>query len=194
MLCLLSISFAGSAFAQVQEFGPDNARFTIDVPSTWEATPTPSGVDLADHDKTTFISIAIGKVKGRTPEQIANTLAIANTFAKKRGYSKVVKKGPGLFALHGETDTGLRKTLVLLVEDERYATFSMAGKDMEQVGKIANTLKEKGEAPNPAGGQESAMPLSAMPDQGKEPPAAASGEPASDGRPEADASGEPFIP
>ena len=156
LLCLLSIGFAGSAFADVHEYGPDSARFIIDVPSGWQATPTSSGVDLADHGKTTFVSISIGKVKGRTPEQIANTLVIANTFAKKRGYSNVVKKGPGLFALHGETDTGLRKTLVLFVEEERYATFSMSGKDMVQVAKIADSLKDKGEAPQPAEGQESA--------------------------------------
>lgn len=181
LLCLLSLGSAGSALADVREYGPHSARFTIDVPSGWTASPTPTGVDLADHGKTTFLSIAIGKVKGRTPEQIANTLAIANTFAKKRGYSKVVKKGPGLFVLHGETDTGLRKSLVLFVEEERYATFSMSGQDMEKVAKIADTLKEKGEARHPAVTQEAARPLSGMPAADKEAPAAASAGPASAG-------------
>ena len=182
LLCLLSIGPAGSAFADVHEYGPDSARFTIDVPSGWQATPTSSGVDLADHGKTTFVSISIGKVKGRTPEQIANTLVIANTFAKKRGYSNVDKKGPGLFALHGETDTGLRKTLVLFVEEERYATFSMSGKDMVQVAKIADSLKDKGEAPQPAEEQKSAKP-----------PAKANGEAAGVGSAK-DPSDDSFIP
>jgi hypothetical protein len=183
LLCLLSIGFAGSAFADVREFGPASARFTIDVPSDWEATPTHSGVDLADQEKTTFVSISIGKVKGRTPEQIANTLVIANTFAKKRGYSKVIKKGPGLFALHGETDTGLRKTLVLFVENERYATCTMSGKDMEAVARITDTLKEKkAEAPQPDIAQDSAPaerkePMDKPHDAGSPAKADASGKP-----------------
>ena len=165
LLCLLSIGCASSVHAQVQEFGPDTARFTIDVPSNWEVKATQTGVELADGEKATFLSIAIGNTRGRTPEQIANTLTMASTFAKKRGFSNMVKKGPGLFVLHGETDTGLRKTLVLFVENERYATCTMSGKNMEAVAKITDSLKAKrNDEPSPAAAEEAAMPAGSMND------------------------------
>ncbi len=188
---MLSIGFAGPAFAGVQEFGPDTARFTIDVPAGWEAAASPTGVDLADGEKGTFLSISVGSARGRTPEQIANTLALANRFGKKGGFSNVVKKGPGLFAMHGETDAGLRQTLVLFVEDERYATCIMSGKDMDAVAKILDTLREKQpDAPLPAKAQESAMPLSATP--AEKAPAESMGAPADAGaQTETDSTGEP---
>ena len=61
LLCLLSMGSAGS--------------------KDWQATPTPSGVDLADRDKTTFLSINVGDVKGRTADQIAQSVST------KRGFS-----------------------------------------------------------------------------------------------------------
>ena len=55
--------------------------------------------------------------------------------------------------------TGLRKTLVLFVENERYATCTMSGKNMEAVAKITDSLKAKrDDAPSPAAAEEAAMP------------------------------------
>ena len=178
LLCLLSLGSAGSAFADVREFGPASARFTLDVPSGWQATPTPSGVDLADSDKTTFLSIDVGDVKGRTADQIAKSIS------KKRGFSKVAKKGPGLYAMHSEAEGEQRKALVLFVEEARYASCTMSGKDMETVAKIADSLKGKAVEPRPA-------KLEDSPAADK----ASRAEPASASPTEAtDASGEPVTP
>ena len=183
LLCLLSMGSAGSAFADVHEFGPAAARFTIDVPSDWQATPTPSGVDLADNGKTTFLSIDVGDVKGRTADQIAQSIS------RKQGFSKVAKKGPGLYAMHGEAEDGQRKALVLFVEEERYASCSMSGKDMETVAKITDSLKGKAVVePRPAKLQESSATAPAA-------DKASTAEPANASQPEAvDASGEPANP
>ena len=93
--------------------------------------------------------------------------------------------------MHGETDAGLRQTLVLFVEDERYATCIMSGKDMDAVAKILDTLREKQpDAPLPAKAQESAMPLSAAP--AEKAPAESMGAPADAGaQTETDSTGEP---
>ncbi|MBQ1846109.1 MAG: hypothetical protein II132_09260 [Desulfovibrio sp.] len=183
LLCLLSMGSAGSALADVHEFGPAAARFTIDVPKDWQATPTPSGVDLADRDKTTFLSINVGDVKGRTADQIAQSVST------KRGFSKVAKKGPGLYTMHGEAEGDQRKALVLFVEEERYASCTMSGKDMETVAKIADSLRGKAVVKShPANLQESSA---ATPAADK----ASASEPADASMPQAtDASGEPVNP
>jgi len=187
LLCLFSIGcFAGSATAQVQEFGPASSRFTIDVPSDWEVSPTPAGVDLASGEKTTFLSIAFGDAKGRTPEEIADELA------KKLGFANMTKKAPSLYVMHGEADSGPRKALVLFVEDGRFAVCSMSGKDMKTVAKITDSLKEKKvEAPKPVKAQ--AKP-DAEPAADKDVPSAMGDAFDPSSPPATDAAGEPVKP
>ena len=49
LLCAACLAFAGSASAAVQEFGPDFARFTVDV-KDWTPTATPNGASFLSPD------------------------------------------------------------------------------------------------------------------------------------------------
>ena len=74
LLCAACLAFAGNASAAVQEFGPDFARFTIDV-KDWTPTATPNGASFLSADKTCNVVVAVDKNGGANAETLCKAIA-----------------------------------------------------------------------------------------------------------------------
>ena len=126
---------APDASAAVQEFGPDNARFTLDVPEGWTATAKELGVQLEKNDHSTSFEVAIHPTGGKSGQEVADTLA------KTLGFQ--CSKEGGSWLLTGEED-GIKIAVVVYVDEKegKFMAVTMAGSDGEGMKQILGTLKD----------------------------------------------------
>ena len=131
-----ALAFSAPASAAVQEFGPDNARFTLDVPDGWTATAKEVGVQLTKNDGSTSFQVDVYPTGGRPGQEIADTLA------KTLGYA-CAKNQDGSWLLKGEED-GTRIAVVVIVDEKegRFLSVTMAGSDGDGMKQILGTLKD----------------------------------------------------
>ena len=69
---------AGGTFASVMEFGPDDARFSVDVPAGWYVQEIEHGVSVTPDDSTAFIALTATRAHG-------DAQAEASALAKEMG-------------------------------------------------------------------------------------------------------------
>ena len=131
-----ALAFSAPAYAAVQEFGPDNARFTLDVPDGWTATAKEVGVQLTKNDGSTSFQVDVYPTGGRPGQEIADTLA------KTLGYA-CEKNQDGSWLLKGEED-GTRIAVVVLVDEKegKFMSVTMGGSDGDGMKQILGTLKD----------------------------------------------------
>lgn len=129
-LCMYS-----TVFAEVREYGPDYARFTVDVPSGWTESKTDIGVKLDSPDNKNEISLQISKHNGSTAEQIANGLA------KQTGLKNVEKIDDDVYNISGETD-GVPLYATIAIEKDLFFLVVMAG-ELDVVKPVAQSMKVK---------------------------------------------------
>ena len=68
------LAMAVPAMAAVQTFGPESARFTIDIPEGWTATPRDDGCQVTSSDGNSSMVVQIKNSDGRTSAELAKAL------------------------------------------------------------------------------------------------------------------------
>lgn len=138
LLCAACLAFAGSASAAVQEFGPDFAKFTIDVKDGWTATAIDNGVQVVKADKSCALTIVAIKTEG------AKADAIGKAVAEQAGMkdAKVVTNEPGNYVCAG-TINGANTVIVTLVDGDKGVVSSVSGTNLDASSEILDTLKDK---------------------------------------------------
>ena len=130
-------SFSHQGFAAVQVFGPDFARFQVDVPDGWAATPNDGGCQISSPDQGSSISIQVHKANGNTIDVFAD--AIAKNIQGK--IVKVEKESDTQTVIHAEVD-GVRIAIICMLAEDKFLTVTMAGSDEEKLKAIINSLDE----------------------------------------------------
>ena len=136
LLCAACLAFAGNASAAVQEFGPDFARFTIDV-KDWTPTATPNGASFLSADKTCNVVVAVDKNGGANAETLCK--AIADQSGMKD--AKEVSKNAENCTVQG-TIQGKATMISVSVEGEKFVCISITG-DLQKGASFIETLDEK---------------------------------------------------
>ncbi|MBQ1420043.1 MAG: hypothetical protein II132_01940 [Desulfovibrio sp.] len=136
LLFAACLGFAGNACAAVQEFGPDFARFVIDV-KDWTPTATPNGASFLSADKSCNVVIAVDKNGGQNAE------AIAKAIAQQAGMSDAqeVAKDADTYTTKG-TIQGKETMITVSVEGEKFVCVSITG-DLQKGADFIDTLDEK---------------------------------------------------
>ena len=74
-VCLAGcLALAAPSVAAVQTFGPDYARFTVDVPDGWKATPNDGGCQLISPDGNSSFSIQVQKSGGQSASELTRLI------------------------------------------------------------------------------------------------------------------------
>ena len=138
MFCLVAcLAWTVPGLAATQTFGPDFARFTVDVPDGWTAKPNDGGCQITAPDGGTSVSIQVQKSGGKSASELAGLIS------KQMG-GKVVKtedEGPNQTTVYAEID-GVRVALMIIVDGDKFAAFTMAGSDAEAMKKIAASVAD----------------------------------------------------
>ena len=139
LLFAACLGFAGNASAAVQEFGPDFARFTVDVPAEWTATAVENGAQFVKNDKSCSVTVIVAKNEGG-----ANAEAIGKAVAEQAGMkdAKEVDKADSSYTCLG-TIGGVQTMIVTMVEDGKFVVSSVSGQDLKASSAILDTLKDK---------------------------------------------------
>ena len=136
LLFAACLGFAGNASAAVQEFGPDFARFVIDV-KDWTATPIANGAQFISADKTCSVVIAVDKNGGQTAE------AICKAIAQQSGMSDAqeVSKAADTYVVKG-TVQGQTTMISVSIQNDNFYCISITG-DIQKGSSFIDTLDEK---------------------------------------------------
>lgn len=132
-----AVAFASVASAAVQEFGPSSNRFTVDVPAGWTAQPVEGGVQLINPAKDSSAAVMVAKAEG------ADVKTLAEAIAKESGYTNPsFEKEDDTITITGQVNGADVITLVS-VEDGTMVVVTMAGKDLDGLAAVIDTLEEK---------------------------------------------------
>ena len=95
---LLACPTLGHAGATVLEYGHLDARFTLEIPDNWPASPIPDGAIVTAPSTQTHVTIISATVAAVTPEQfVTEAAALA-------GLEPLVEYQPGLWTGSGKID------------------------------------------------------------------------------------------
>lgn len=131
----LALALSGTAFAAVQEFGPDFGRFTVDVPKGWTSKVLKDGVQLTSADEKTSVAIQISKTGNATSEQLAQGIA-----KNIGGKTSVKKLGDNLYNVYSE-DQGI--VVTVYAEGGQMLSYTQSGQDTDSMKAILNSFKGK---------------------------------------------------
>ena len=136
LLCAACLAFAGNASAAVQEFGPDFARFTIDV-KDWTPTATANGASFLSPDSSCNVVVAVDKNGGNNAETIAKAVV------QQAGVSDAqeVSKDANNCTMKG-TIQGKDILISVSVEGDKFYCISING-DIQKGASFIETLDEK---------------------------------------------------
>ena len=136
LLCAACLAFAGSASAAVQEFGPDFARFTVDV-KDWTPTATPNGASFLSPDSSCNVVVAVDKHGGNNAETIAKAVVQQAGVSNAQEVSKDAKS----CSMKG-TIQGKDILISVSVEGDNFYCISING-DIQKGASFIETLDEK---------------------------------------------------
>ncbi|MBQ1420042.1 MAG: hypothetical protein II132_01945 [Desulfovibrio sp.] len=136
LLCAACLAFAGSASAAVQEFGPDFARFTVDV-KDWTPTATPNGASFLSPDSSCNVVVAVDKHGGNNAETIAKAVVQQAGVSNAQEVSKDAKS----CTMKG-TIQGKDILISVSVEGDNFYCISING-DIQKGASFIETLDEK---------------------------------------------------
>ncbi|MBQ1330078.1 MAG: hypothetical protein IIY31_00315 [Desulfovibrio sp.] len=136
LLCAACLAFAGSASAAVQEFGPDFARFTVDV-KDWTPTATPNGASFLSPDSSCNVVVAVDKHGGNNAETIAKAVVQQAGVSNAQEVSKDAKS----YTMKG-TIQGKDILISVSVEGDNFYCISING-DIQKGASFIETLDEK---------------------------------------------------
>ena len=136
LLCAACLAFAGSASAAVQEFGPDFARFTVDV-KDWTPTATPNGASFLSPDSSCNVVVAVDKHGGNNAETIAKAVVQQAGVS----YAQEVSKDAKSCTMKG-TIQGKDILISVSVEGDNFYCISING-DIQKGASFIETLDEK---------------------------------------------------
>lgn len=127
-----------SASATTQVFGPDFARFKVDVPTGWKAAPNQGGCQIDSPDETSSISIQVQKAGGK------NAADFAAEIAKNLPYKviKVEKEDDSQSIIYSEPEKGVRMAIICMVSEGKFVAITMAGPDADTMKAIINSLDD----------------------------------------------------
>jgi len=108
LLFACCLGFAGSASAAVQEFGPADWRFTVDVPEGWAAEAKENGVQITKNDQSTSFQVDVHPTGGKSSKEVIDVLA------KATGFNPSQEGDAWVFS--GESD-GTKITIVVNVNE-----------------------------------------------------------------------------
>lgn len=139
LLCAACLAFAGSASAAVQEFGPDFARFTVDVKDGWTASAVENGAQFVKNDKSCSVTVIVAKNEGG-----ATAEAIGKAVAEQAGMkdAKEAAKEAASYTCVG-TVSGVQTMIVTMVEGDKFVVSSVSGTNLQASSEILDTLKDK---------------------------------------------------
>ena len=136
LLCAACLAFAGNASAAVQEFGPDFARFTVDV-KDWTPTATPNGASFLSPDSSCNVVVAVDKHGGNNAETIAKAVVQQAGVSNAQEVSKDAKS----CTMKG-TIQGKDILISVSVEGDNFYCISING-DIQKGASFIETLDEK---------------------------------------------------
>ena len=135
-LCLAGcLSLAAPSFAAVQTFGPDYAKFTVDVPDGWKATPNDGGCQLVSPDEKSSFSVQVQKSGGKSAAEVTKIIG------KETGW-KILKTediNPSQTYVEAEVD-GVKIKFSVIVDGDKFCAITMAGPDEATMTKIMQTF------------------------------------------------------
>ena len=136
LLCAACLAFVGSASAAVQDFGPDFARFTVDV-KDWTPTATPNGASFLSPDSSCNVVVAVDKHGGNNAETIAKAVVQQAGVSNAQEVSKDAKS----YTMKG-TIQGKDILISVSVEGDNFYCISING-DIQKGASFIETLDEK---------------------------------------------------
>ena len=131
---------AGGTFASVMEFGPDDARFSVDVPAGWYVQEIEHGVSVTPDDSTAFIALTATRAHG-------DAQAEASALAKEMGIAAPREERPGIWTARGKVSGSPALCRVTVKEGFTYAA-TLLGRALPRLEAIAATFTPL--APRPA--------------------------------------------
>ncbi len=138
LLFAACLGFAGNASAAVQEFGPDFARFTIDVKDGWTAQPIENGAQVAKADQSCVIAITVVKSNGLTAEALCKGVVAAAGVQDAKEVSKEASN-----CSYSGTKDGVNMVITAAVDGDKAAVFVIGGTNLAASSEIIDTLKDK---------------------------------------------------
>ncbi|MCR4666482.1 MAG: hypothetical protein K5657_04210 [Desulfovibrio sp.] len=136
MLCVVAcLAVATPSMAATQNFGPDFARFSIEVPDGWSAQPNEGGCQITSPDGSTSVSVQVFKSNGKSASELAKLIG------DQMG-GKIVKtenNGNDSTTVYAELD-GVRLAIMVTVSEGKAVVVTMAGTDKEALNKILGSL------------------------------------------------------
>lgn len=137
-LCLVAcLALAHQALAAPQTFGPDFARFSVDVPNGWTAKSNDGGCQITSGDGGSSLSIQVHKNGGKSATELAK--AIGEQMGGK--VVKMEENAPNQTNLYCELD-GVRVAVMITVDGDQFVALTMAGSDTDTMQKIAASLAD----------------------------------------------------
>ncbi len=137
-LCVLLL--AGNAQAEYKTFGPDGAKFKVDVPQGWTAKANDGGAQITSADESTSLSIQVQPSSGKSAKELAT--AIGDQL-KNSGYNIVnlEEENSNQVTLYSEMN-GVRVATLIIVDGDKFVAITMAGKDGDGMKKIIDSLQD----------------------------------------------------
>ena len=138
ILCLFLLT--GQAHADFQTFGSADAKFKVDVPQGWKATPNDGGAQLTAPDGASSLSIQIQPRGDKTAKQLAELIGeqMKNSGAK---IVNIEEENKDQAILYLEVE-GTRVATMIHVNGDKFMAITMAGNDSETMKKIINSLDD----------------------------------------------------
>ncbi|MCR5563516.1 MAG: hypothetical protein K6F46_09175 [Desulfovibrio sp.] len=135
-ICCMTFAVHASAASQI--FGPDFARFKVDVPAGWTATPNQGGCQINSQDETSSVSIQVQKAAGKSAADFAAEIA------KKLPYKvlKIEKEDDSQSIIYAEPEKGVLMAIMCMVSEDKFLAVTMAGRDTETMKAILGSLVE----------------------------------------------------
>ncbi|MCR5563007.1 MAG: hypothetical protein K6F46_06515 [Desulfovibrio sp.] len=127
-----------SASATTQVFGPDFARFKVDVPAGWKASPNQGGCQIDSPDETSSLSIQVQKAGGKSAADFAAEIA------KNLPYKvlKIEKEDDSQSIIYAEPEKGVRMAIMCMVSEDKFLAVTMAGRDTDTMKSILDSLND----------------------------------------------------
>ncbi len=132
------LAFAVQAYAAFQVFGPDFARFKVDVPDGWKASPNQGGCQIDSADETSSVSIQMQKAGGKTAAEFA--AAIAKNLPYK--VVSIENENDTQSIIYAEPEKGVRMAIMCMVMDDNFLAITMAGRDTDTMKAIINSIDD----------------------------------------------------
>ena len=132
------LAFAVQAYAAVQVFGPDFARFKVDVPDGWKSSPNQGGCQIDSADETSSVSIQMQKAGGKTAAEFA--AAIAKNLPYK--VVSIEKENDTQSIIYAEPEEGVRMAIMCMVMDDNFLAITMAGRDTDTMKAIIYSIDD----------------------------------------------------